>query len=130
MGLFPEQRRGAPWRARGGEGGGGGLNDRIASLASRIELHVDAMQDLAAEVRIRGDDAAGLSDLAKGLGVALTAAHVNSQITGNKSLSALLENAAVRAGEGGLSIKFNVPAARVGDLLGDDCKIFGAPTAQ
>ena len=114
----------------GGEGGEGGLNERIASLASRIELHVDAMQDLAAEVRIRGDDAAGLADLAKGLGTALTAARLKSQITGNKSLSALLENAAVRPGEGGLSIKFAVPAAQIGDLLGDDCKIFGAPPAQ
>jgi len=122
-------------RALGGEGeadqgGQGGLTDRIASLASRIELHVDAMQDLAAEVRVRGDDAAGLSDLAKGLGVALAAARVNSQATGNKGVSTLLANATVRPGDGELSIKLAVPAARVGDLLGDDCRLFGAPTPQ
>ena len=114
----------------GGEGGEGGLLNRVASLASRVELHVDAMQDLNAEVRVRGEDAAGLSDLADGLGAALTAARVKSKLTGNKHLSTLLEKAKVRPGEREFSLQLSVPAARVGELFGDDCKIFGPPTAR
>jgi hypothetical protein len=111
-----------------GDNAEGGLTDRLASLASRIELHVDAMHDLAVNVRVRGDDPAGLSELAKGLGGALTAARAGAQATGNKSLSALLEKATVRPGERELSIQLSVPAERVGDVF-SDCKIFGAPMA-
>jgi len=116
-------------RMLGGDASGGGLTERIGALASRIELHVDAMQDLAADVRIRGEDAAGLSDLASGLGAALAAARSTSQSTGDKSLSALLANAAVRPSEGGFSIHLAVPAARVNELLGD-CKIFYPPAPR
>jgi hypothetical protein len=111
----------------GGDAGASGLTARLGSLASRIELHVDAMQDLAAEVRIKGEDAAGLSGLADGLAGAFAAARASSQSSGDKSLSALLANAAVRPSEGGFSIHLSVPATRVNELLGD-CKIFYPPT--
>jgi hypothetical protein len=113
-------------RALGGGSGDGGLTDRIASLASRIELHVDAMQNLAAVVRVRGDDASGLSDVARQLGAALTAARANAQATGNSKLFALLEEAAVRPGEREFSVQLAVPGARVEELL-EACKIFQPP---
>jgi hypothetical protein len=113
-------------RALGGGRGDGGLTDRIASLATRIELHVDAMQDLAAVVRVRGDDAFGLSDVARQLGAALTAARANAQSTGNSTLFALLEEATVRPGDRELSIQLAVPGARVEELLWA-CKIFEPP---
>jgi hypothetical protein len=113
--------------ARQAFGGQGGLTDRLAALASRIEVHVDAMEGLSAQIRVRGDDVAGLSTMAKGLGAILTAARANSRTTGNKSLAALLESAAVHPGDGELSIDLAVPAARVDELLGD-CKMFAPPT--
>jgi hypothetical protein len=124
-GLVP----GAAARRMLGDGNAGGLTERIGALASRIELHVDAMQDLSADLRIKGEDAAGLSELAGGLGAVLAAVRSTSQFTGDKSLSALLANAAVRPSEGGFSIHLAVPAARMDDLLGD-CKIFYPPAPK
>ena len=115
-------------QALGADGADQGLTEHVASLASGIELHVDTMQDLTAEVRVRGDDAAALTELAKGVGTALTAARLNAQLTGNKSLSALLEKAAVRPREQGFSIQLAVPADRIGDLF-NDCKMFGPSAA-
>jgi hypothetical protein len=116
-------------RMLGGDANGPGLTDRLGALASRIELHVDAMQDLSADLRIKGDDAAGLSDLASGLGAALAAVRSTSQSTGDKGLSALLAKAAVRPSEGGFSIHLDVPATRMNELLGD-CKIFAPPAPR
>jgi hypothetical protein len=109
--------------ALGSSGGGGGLTDRIASLASRIDLHVDAADDVAAEVHIRGDDPAGLADLAKEVGAALAA----GRASGDKKVAALLANTEVHTGERELSVRLAVPAARVEDLLGD-CESFGPPS--
>jgi hypothetical protein len=89
------------------------LADRITSLASRIELHVDAMQDVAAVVRIRGEDAAGLSDLARSLGAALAVARVKAQATNDERLAELLENAEVHPGAGELSLQLALPADRL-----------------
>jgi hypothetical protein len=90
-----------------------GLASRLASLASRIELHVDAMQDVAAVVRVRGEDAAGLSDLARSLGAALAVARVKAQATSDERLADLLENAEVRPSEGEFSLDLALPADRL-----------------
>jgi hypothetical protein len=118
---------GAAARAALGSGSGdGGLLDRIASLASRIELSADAMEDLAADVHIRGNDSPGLSALGDELGAALTAARANARAGGNKKLSTLLENVKVKSSDREISIHVAVPASRVEDLLGN-CDIFGPP---
>lgn len=90
-----------------------GLAERIAALASRVELHVDAMQDVAAVVRVRGEDQAGLSDLARSLGAALAVARVRAQASQDRRLSDLLESAAVQPGEKDFSLQLALPADRL-----------------
>jgi len=89
------------------------LADRIARLASRVELHVDAMQDVAAVVHVRGEDAAGLGDLATSLGAALAVARVKAQATNDQRLADLLENASVHPGSGEFSLQLALPAERL-----------------
>jgi hypothetical protein len=91
----------------------GGLGDRLASLARRVELHVDAMQDVAAVVRVAGDDPASLSDLARSLGAAMAVARVKAQATQDRRLAELLEHAEVEPGGAGFSLQVALPA----DLL-------------
>lgn len=93
------------------------LAERLAAAASRIELHVDAMQDVAAVVRVRGDDAAGLSDLAKSMGAALAVARVHAQATGDRELSDLLEFARVVPAGGTFSVELALPADRLERLF-------------
>lgn len=90
-----------------------GIGGKLAALASRIELHVDAMQDVAAVVRVRGDDRSGLEDLARTIGGALAVARVTAQADGDRELADLLENAEVEGGDGGFSLQLAVPADRL-----------------
>jgi len=90
-----------------------GLGERLATVASRIEVHADATSDLAAVVRVRGEDAAGISDLARSLGAALSVARVEAQATDDRQFAELLESARVVDGEGALSLELAVPAERL-----------------
>jgi hypothetical protein len=75
-------------------------------------------------VRVLGNDSPGLSALGEELGAELTAARANALASGNKQLSALLDNVKVKSSDREISIHLAVPAARVDDLLGN-CDIFG-----
>jgi hypothetical protein len=97
------------------------LAARIAAAASRIELHVDAMSDVAAVVRVVGDDGAGLKDLAKTLAGGLAAARVEAQVTADHELAELLEFAKVVDGEDRFSVELALPADRLEKWFGD-CK--------
>jgi hypothetical protein len=97
------------------------LAARIAAAASRIELHVDAMNDVAAVVRVVGDDGSGLKDLAKTLAGGLAAARVQAQVTADRELADLLEFARVVAGEDRFSVELALPADRLEKWFGD-CK--------
>jgi len=90
-----------------------GLGERLAAVASRIELHVDAQSDLAAVVRVRGDDAEGLSDLGKSIGAALAVARVQAQATDDTRFADLLASARVQDRGGALAIELAVPAERL-----------------
>lgn len=90
-----------------------GIGGKLAALASRVELHVDAMQDVAAVVRVQGDDLGGLEDLAKTIGGALAVARLKAQAEDDRELADLLENAEVRPGAGAFSVQLAVPADRL-----------------
>ena len=90
-----------------------GIGAKLASLASRIELHVDAMQDVAAVVRVQGTDVDGLEDLAKTIGGALAVARIKAQAEDDRELADLLENAEVELGGAGFSLQLAVPADRL-----------------
>ncbi len=74
---------------------------------------MDAMQDVAAVVRVAGEDEAGLSDLARSLGAAMAVARVKAQASRDWRLAELLEHAEVTPGSGGFSLQLALPA----DLL-------------
>jgi hypothetical protein len=109
--------------------GDGDLSDRIAALASRIELNVNAMQDVAATVRVRGDDPAGLSDLARSLGAALAVARAQAQRASDARLAELLESAAVHLGERGFTLQLAVPADRLASWF-QGCERWGPPPGR
>ncbi len=87
------------------------LGARLAAAASRVELHVDAMADVAAVVRVEGQDAAALSDLARALGGAVAAGRLRAQATGDGRLAELLDAARVVPEDGRFSLEVAVPAA-------------------
>lgn len=93
--------------------GDAALGARLAAAASRIELHVDAMQDVAAVVRVHGDDEAGLRDLGRSMGAALAVARLQAQATGDHALADLLEVARVVPADGHFSLELALPAARL-----------------
>lgn len=86
------------------------LGDRLAAAAGRIELHVDAMQDVAAVVRVRGDDQGALSDLARSLGGVIAAGRLRAQAEGDDELADLLDAARVVPADGHFSLELAVPA--------------------
>lgn len=103
-----------------------GIGRRLGELAERVELHVDAMNDVAAVARVRGADTQGLGDLAKSMGAALAVARVKAQADGETELADLLENAEVRTDGAGFSLQLAVPAAQLEKWFGT-C---GRPPAQ
>lgn len=106
-----------------------GLGERLAAAASRIELHVDAQRDLAAMVRVRGEDAAGLSDLARSLGAALAVARVEANATDDARFAELLESARVTDRGGTLAIELAVPVERLEEWF-RGCGNAGAPGTE
>ncbi|HEY6006517.1 MAG TPA: hypothetical protein VIV57_26800 [Anaeromyxobacter sp.] len=85
------------------------LGARIARAASRIELHADAMRDVAVVARFSGADEAATEDLGTALGGALALGRVQAAVSGNASLAELLEHARVVRGAGGFSLELALP---------------------
>lgn len=93
--------------------GSGDLARRLAEVASRVELHADAMNDVAVTARVGGEDPAALEDLARALGAALALARVEARAGGEGELAELLDHARVARGGEGFSLELALPA----DLL-------------
>jgi hypothetical protein len=88
------------------------LGQKLADAAQRFELHVDAMQDVAAVIRAHGDPVQ-LGDLARAIGAALAVARAKAEATRDSELAALLEYANVRPGGDGFALELAVPVARL-----------------
>jgi hypothetical protein len=95
-----------------------GLGARLADAASAVELHVDAMRDVAGVVRVRGD-AGMLGEVARSVGAALAVARVEAEATDDRRLAELLEFARVTPGEEGFSLEVAVPAERLEEWFRD-----------
>ena len=86
------------------------LGRRFARAASRIELHADAMRDVAVVARVSGADAAAVEDLGTALGAALAVARLQAAAGGHRELYELLEHARVaRGGAEGFSLELALP---------------------
>ncbi|HZY04858.1 MAG TPA: hypothetical protein VFF02_15305 [Anaeromyxobacteraceae bacterium] len=91
-------------------GASGDLGARLAEVASRVELHADAMSDVAVTARVSGQDRAALEDLARALGAALAVARVEARASGDQELVELLDHARVVRGGEGFSLELALPA--------------------
>jgi hypothetical protein len=92
----------------------GELADRLAAAASRVEIHVDAMEDVAIVLDVRGEDPALVEDLSRALGGALAGARLEAQMRDDRRLADLLDQARVALqGEGAFSLELAVPAERL-----------------
>lgn len=85
------------------------LARRLASVAKRVELHVDAMHDVAMVARVRGDDGAELGDLAKSVGGALALARAQAASDGRKQVAELMDYARVVPGDRSFSMEVALP---------------------
>ncbi|HSN91986.1 MAG TPA: hypothetical protein VLS93_12220 [Anaeromyxobacteraceae bacterium] len=95
-------------------GAHGTLADRIAAAASRIEIHVDAMEAVAVVLNVRGEDPARVEELSRALGGALAGARLEAQVSQDRQLADLLDQARVALeGEGAFSLEMAVPADRL-----------------
>jgi hypothetical protein len=104
------------------------LGEKLADATQRFELHVDAMQDVAAVVRAKGDPAR-LGDLARTIGAALAVARVQAEATRDSELAALLEHAKVRPGGDGFDLEMAVPATRLEEWF-KECAPLRGPRPQ
>lgn len=95
------------------------LAARLAAAAKRIELHVDAMEDVTGVIRVASDPGQEVEDLAKALGAALSIARVKAAATDDRKLAALLENAQVVPGNAGFTVEVALPADAVEQFFGD-----------
>ncbi|HSO00354.1 MAG TPA: hypothetical protein VLS89_18805, partial [Candidatus Nanopelagicales bacterium] len=91
------------------------LAARLRQAVQRVEVHLDASEDVALVADVTGPDAADLDDLAKSLGAALTLARAGAADEGEDRLSALLEHATVHPRDGRFSVDLALPL----DLLKD-----------
>lgn len=85
------------------------LAARLREAVHRVELHVDASEDVALVADVTGPDAAEMSDLAKSLGAALTVARAGADGEGDERLSGLLEHATVHPRDGRFSVDLALP---------------------
>ncbi len=85
------------------------LAARLRDVTDRVELHVNAMDDVAMVAEVRGPDAEKLKDLARSLGGALALARLQSQASGEKPLAELLDLARVEPQDGHFTVELAVP---------------------
>jgi hypothetical protein len=102
--------------------GDAGLGERIAEAAQRIELHVDAREDVAGVIRVSSAPGAAVDDLSRSLGAALSVARVKAAATNDRKLAALLENAQVVPGEAGFRVEIALPAEVLQEFFRDCVK--------
>jgi len=89
------------------------LGRRLASAAPRVELHVDAMHDVAAVARVTGADAEQLDDLGKSLGAALSLLRLDAKARGQSEIADLLEHARVEPRNKGFTLEVALPIEAV-----------------
>jgi hypothetical protein len=105
----------------------GALAARLAAAAERIELHVDAMEDVAGYVRVTSQAGPEVEDLAKALGAALSVARLKATAEGDPKLAALLDHAEVVPGQGGFDLELALPADLLQQFFKDCGKSGGHP---
>jgi hypothetical protein len=85
------------------------LGLRLAEVASRIELHADAMNDVAIVARVSGPDPSAVQELGKAFGAALAVGRLQARARGDERFAQLLEHARVVQRGDGFSLELALP---------------------
>ncbi|AKT38678.1 hypothetical protein [Chondromyces crocatus] len=85
------------------------LAAQLQAVVSRVDIHVDAAEDVAMVLDVSGPQADDLADLARSLGGALTLARATSTEEGDHPLARLLEHAAVHPKDDRFAVDLALP---------------------
>ncbi len=101
----------------------GGENTELSELlkraAERVELHVDARDEVAIVARARGTDTTAMEKLSRALGGALSLGRIKARQDGDDDLAALLEHARVTPFDGDSTLELALPRSTLREWLGD-----------
>jgi hypothetical protein len=98
------------------------MAETLRNVVDRIELHVDAMSDVAMVATFRGREADSLTDLAKSMGAAMSLARVAATAQGEEELAELLDFARIQAFGGTFDLELALPQALLEQHLRDVCE--------
>lgn len=87
------------------------LAQRLREVAERIELHANAMGDVALTAEVSGSSAEQIRDLASSFGGALALGRLKAQASGDKALSELLDLARVEPRGNRFTLELAMPMA-------------------
>jgi hypothetical protein len=87
----------------------GELAEKLRKAVERVDLHVDASEDVAIVADVAGPGQEDLTDLGKSFGTALSLARIQAQSEENEKLAELLDYAAVHPRDGRFSLDVALP---------------------
>ncbi len=99
----------------------GPLAEIIRQVVGAVDLHVDAMDDVAMVAELEGEDHPRLTDLGKSLGSALAVARMAAKARGEEELAELLSHARVSTG-GPIAVELALPRSLVQKHLEEVCR--------
>lgn len=94
----------------------GALAEKARQVVERVNVHVDASEDVAMVADVEGPGEQDLEDLSKSFGAALAVGRIKAQNDGDEKLAQLLDFAKVKAARGG---HFSLDVALPIDVLKD-----------
>jgi hypothetical protein len=97
------------------------IAERLRGALERIELHVDASDDVAMVADATGPTATDVDDLGKTLGAALSLGRLKAQSDGDEKLAELMELARVSPRDGRFSMELALPMPLIQRQMGP-CK--------
>ncbi|WP_373533610.1 hypothetical protein, partial [Microcoleus sp.] len=93
------------------------LADKVREVVERVDIHVDASDDVAMVADVDGPGAEDLEDLSKSFGAALAVGRIKAQSDGDEKLAQLLDFAKVKPPRGGgFSLDVALPIEVLKDL--------------
>lgn len=87
----------------------GELAEKLRKAVQRIDLHVDASEDVAIVADVAGPEEQDITDLGKSFGTALSLARIQAQSEDNERLAELLDYAAVHPKDGRFALDVALP---------------------
>jgi hypothetical protein len=87
----------------------GELAARLRAAVDRVDLHVDASEDVAIVADVNGSGKDDISDIARSLGATLSLARAAAEENGDEHLRELLDHATVRPSDGHFSLDIALP---------------------